>query len=37
MPIELLKPGSFIDAGRLAAFQDLIPEAFADGHIIRTI
>ncbi|HUX39659.1 MAG TPA: site-specific DNA-methyltransferase [Rectinemataceae bacterium] len=33
MPIERLKPGSFIDEERLAALKDQVPEAFADGTI----
>jgi len=33
MPIERLKPGSFIDEERLASLRELAPEAFADGSV----
>lgn len=33
MPIERLKPGSFLDEDRLALLRDTVPEAFADGNI----
>ncbi len=33
MPIERLKPGSFIDEERLAILKDQVPEAFSDGNI----
>ncbi len=33
MPHQRLKPETFLDKERLAAFKDIIPEAFADNKI----
>ena len=33
VPLQRLKPGSFLDADRMTALLDLVPEAFGDGSI----